>query len=161
MARVLRAHGVRGGMVCEIITDFPERFAPGVRVYIGSPPCATEIQAARCDARTVTLNLAAVCSRDEVDPLRGSWILVQESDAHPLPDGQYYWYQLIGLQVQTDAGEALGELVDVLETGSNNVYVIKRADRELLLPAIPDVILEIDLPGGMMTVHLLPGLDAV
>jgi 16S rRNA processing protein RimM len=156
---VLRPHGVRGEMVCELITDFPERFKPGITVFIGDPSSPTSVLSARCDARTVTLALEHVRSRAEVDRHRGSWILVKESDAHPLPEGRYYWHQLIGLNVQSDAGDALGVLTDILETGSNDVYVVKQGDRERLLPAIPDVILNVDLTGGTMTVHLLPGLE--
>jgi 16S rRNA processing protein RimM len=158
VARVLRPHGVRGEMVCEIITDFPERFAPGITVFVGHPPIQTEIVQARCDVRTVTLALKSVASRDEVDRLRGSWVLVREADAHSLPEGQFYWHQLIGLRVQTDTGDELGVLRDIVETGSNDVYIVKRDDRETLLPAIPEVILNVDLDNGVLTVHLLPGL---
>jgi 16S rRNA processing protein RimM len=156
---VLRPHGVRGEMICDLITDFPERFKVGITVFIGDPPSATSVVSARCDARTVTLLLEHVRSRDEVDHLRGSWVLVRESDAHPLPEGRYYWHQLIGLNVQSDAGDALGVLMDILETGSNDVYVVKQGDRERLLPAIPEVILNVDLVARTITVHLLPGLE--
>jgi 16S rRNA processing protein RimM len=148
-------------MVCDIITDFPERFVPGVRVFIGDPPLATEIIRARRDARTVTLALKSVGSRDEVEHLRDSWVLVQESDAHPLPEGQYYWHQLIGLRVKLENGDELGLLQDILETGSNHVYVVKSHNREMLLPAIPEVIVDVDVHQGVMTVHMLPGLDEI
>jgi 16S rRNA processing protein RimM len=146
-------------MVCEIITDFPERFAPGARVFVDHPPTETEIVRARYDTRTVTLALRSIGSRDEVERLRDSWVLVHESDAHPLPEGQYYWHQLIGLHVRSDSGDEIGVLQDILETGSNDVYVVKRGDRETLLPATPEVILDVDTARGVMTVHLLPGLD--
>jgi 16S rRNA processing protein RimM len=148
-------------MVCEIITDFPERFASGVEVFVDDPPRVTTILSARCDARTVTLKLEHIASRDEVERLRGSWVLVRESEAYPLPDGRYYWHQLIGLRVVTDTGDELGVLVDILETGSNHVYVVKHDGRELLLPAIPDVIVNVDLDEGTLTVHLLPGLESL
>jgi 16S rRNA processing protein RimM len=146
-------------MVCEIITDFPERFVPGASVFVGDPPSQTEIVRARCDARTVTLALKSVDSRDDVDRLRGSWVLVRESDAHPLPEGRYYWHQLIGLRVQSDTGAALGVLRDIIETGSNDVYVVTRGDAEMLIPAIPEVLVNVDLADGILTVHLLPGLE--
>jgi 16S rRNA processing protein RimM len=146
-------------MVCDIITDFPERFAPGVRVFIDSPPSQTEIVRVRCDARTVTLAVKSVVSREHVERLRDSWVLVRETDAHPLPEGQYYWHQLIGLRVRTDSGDELGVLSDILDTGSNDVYIVKNDNREILVPAIPEVLLDVDLAGGVMTVHLLPGLD--
>lgn len=141
------------------MTDFPERFKPGIRVYTGSPPQPTEIRSVHLEPRAVTLGLGSVTTREAAERLRGSWILVHESDAHPLPEGQYYWYQLIGLRVVSDEGELLGELADIIETGSNDVYVVRGESRERLLPAIPDVVLQVDLEQGMMTVHLIPGLD--
>jgi 16S rRNA processing protein RimM len=76
----------------------------------------------------------------------------------PLPSGRYYQRQIIGLGVVTDEGESLGEVVDILETGANDVYVVQGAQGEILLPAISSVIRQIDLDAGCLTVHLLEGL---
>jgi 16S rRNA processing protein RimM len=79
-----------------------------------------------------------------------------------LPEGQYYQHQLLGLQVYEESGELLGSLVRVLETGANNVYVVREPDgKELLLPAIKDVVRQIELTEKKMIVHLLPGLREI
>jgi 16S rRNA processing protein RimM len=76
-----------------------------------------------------------------------------------LPEGQYYQHQLIGLKVISDEGQALGQLAEILETGANDVYVVRGGGgKDVLLPAIEDVILGIDLDKKEMRVHVLPGL---
>ena len=90
---------------------------------------------------------------------RNQWLYVKTVDVPPLPDGQIYQYQLFGLRVVDDGGTELGELAEIIETGANDVYVVKdRQGREVLLPAIPAVILEVDLVRRLMRVHLLEGL---
>jgi 16S rRNA processing protein RimM len=105
------------------------------------------------------LKLAGCDDRDAAERLRGAWLQIPETEALPLADDEYYLYELQGLQVLDEAGERLGELVDVIETKANNVFVVHDdAGQELLLPDIPQVIREIDFENGRMTVHLLPGL---
>ena len=79
-------------------------------------------------------------------------------NAVPLEEGEYYLYQLIGVQVETEDGEGLGQVVDVIETGANDVYVVRGPRGEVLLPAIGDVVLDLDLESKRMVVHLLAGL---
>ena len=98
---------------------------------------------------------------DEMDAARklvGGRILVPSNRLKKLPEGEYYWRDLIGLKVVTDAGEALGTVESIFPTGSNDVYVCRGGSREILLPAIGDVIREIDLEKGVMVVRLLEGL---
>ena len=85
-------------------------------------------------------------------------LYVPVSEAVPLPGDSYFWHQIIGLKVRSDAGQELGEVADIMQTGSNDVYVVRKDSTELLLPAIKDVVQEIDLTGGVMTVHLMEGL---
>ena len=89
----------------------------------------------------------------------GEWLYAATDPETELPVGEYYHYQLVGLQVVTDQGENLGQVQEVLITGSNDVYVVKsESGSELLLPAISQVIKEIDLTSGRVLVHLLDGL---
>ncbi|MCA9959264.1 MAG: 16S rRNA processing protein RimM, partial [Anaerolineales bacterium] len=96
--------------------------------------------------------------RDAVESLRDAWLQVTEDEAVPLAEGEYFLFQVVGLQVYSDADEYLGKLVDVLETRANNVFVVNGPDGELLLPDIDEVVQEIDFDNGRMIVHLLPGL---
>jgi 16S rRNA processing protein RimM len=91
--------------------------------------------------------------------LREQFVHVHVDDAVPLEDGEYYLFQIEGIQVVTEDGESLGHLSGLLETGANDVYVITTPEGdEILLPVIPDVIKKVDVPGGVMIVHLLEGL---
>jgi 16S rRNA processing protein RimM len=86
-------------------------------------------------------------------------VAVRLGDLGPLPDGVYYHWEIIGLRVETEEGESLGSLGQILSTGANDVYVVRTPDgSELLLPAIAEVIRKVDLESGRMMVHLLPGL---
>jgi 16S rRNA processing protein RimM len=80
--------------------------------------------------------------------------------AVPLENGEYYLYQVIGLGVETDKGEALGRVIDVIETGANDVFVVQGASGELLIPAIGDVVQHLDLEARRLVVRLIPGLRA-
>ena len=158
VARVVAAHGIRGEVRCEIITDFPERLQRTQRLYRSEAYLPVELEKARLEKQGAILKLANVESRSEAEALRGQVLYVEEADAVRLPGGSYFWHQIIGLRVRSDAGEDLGEIADIMQTGSNDVYVIRKNGGELLLPAIKDVVQDIDLAAGVMTVHLIEGL---
>ncbi len=143
----------------EVITDVPERFTWLERVYVGEDdPQPVVVESVRFHQSWVLLKLAGYDSREEVAELSGEWLQVPREEAIPLEEGEYYLYQLLGLPVYSDAGEYLGELTDVLETGANNVFVVKGPRGEVLLPDTEEVIREIDFTNNRMTVSLLPGL---
>jgi 16S rRNA processing protein RimM len=97
-------------------------------------------------------------ARDAAEALRGRDVEVAASDALRLPRGQFYWHQVIGLRVESSTGEALGTVADILETGANDVYIVRGPRGEILLPAIKEVIKRIDPQAGRMLVELVPGL---
>ncbi len=140
-------------------TDFPSRFARGSRLRVGGEPA--EIAAARPYKSGFLIRLRGVDDRNAAESLIGETLTVPERDIAPLPDGAYYHFQLIDMQVATDDGEPLGKIVEILETSANDVYVIRSEDgRELLIPAIRDVVLDVDADAKRMTVRLMPGLAA-
>jgi 16S rRNA processing protein RimM len=160
IGRITTAHALQGEVRVELHTDFPERFAPTVTLYIGETLSATKIEYSRPHKDQLLLKLVGVDSRNEAEALRGHWLFIPETEAVQLEDGSYWVHDIIGLQVQSEAGQDLGVISDVLFTGANEVYVIKRADNapELLLPAIADVVQDVDLQARRMTVRLLPGM---
>lgn len=158
VARVVGAHGIRGEVRCEVITDFPERLKRTERLYLGEDHTPIAIERARLDRHGAILKLGGVASRDDAERLRGRMLYVAEADAVKLPGDSYFWHQIIGLRVRSDAGEDLGQVAEIIPTGSNDVYVVRADGREILLPAIKDVVREIDLAGGIMTVHMMEGL---
>jgi 16S rRNA processing protein RimM len=104
------------------------------------------------------LKLEGCDDRNGADELRGMLVQIPTEEAEPLGEGEYYHFQLIGLAVETESGERLGQVVEVLETGANDVYVVRGIRGEVLLPAVDDVIRAIDLESKRMMVRLLPGM---
>ncbi|MCL4871112.1 MAG: 16S rRNA processing protein RimM [Anaerolineae bacterium] len=163
IGQVARPHGIRGELRADIHTEQPERFTWLKQVYLsldedGVGAVPYQVAAARLHQKQVLLQLAEVTERNGAEELRGRWLLVPQEEAIPLEEGEYYLYQVIGLSVYTDTDEPLGVLVEVIETGANNVFVVQGGERELLLPDIAEVVRDIDFERGRITVHLLPGL---
>jgi 16S rRNA processing protein RimM len=104
------------------------------------------------------LKLAGCDDRNSADELRGMLVQIPIGEAIPLEEGEYYDFQLVGVRVETESGEWLGQVVEVLKTGANDVYVVRGPWGEVLLPAVDDVVLELDLELKRMVVHLLPGM---
>lgn len=158
IGRVLGPHGVRGAVKVEIITDFPERFRRLRWVYVGDEHTRVAVKSARRAHASVILQLAGYTSPEEAGRLRGQYLSIPASEAVPLPEGRYYWHQIVGLAVETVQGEQLGRVTEILETGANDVYLVRGDRGELLIPAIADVIKEVDLSAGRLIVAPLPGL---
>jgi len=161
IGQVARAHGVRGEISVTVLTDFPERFETTEWVYLGDELEAEpyRLEKHRWHRDNVLLTLAGITDRTEAEQLIGQLVQVPVEEAVPLPEGSYYLYQLIGLQVVTSAGQKLGVVTSILETGANDVFVVTNdRQEEILLPSIPDVIKGIDLEQGQIVVELIEGL---
>jgi 16S rRNA processing protein RimM len=158
VALVLAAHGIRGEIKCRIVTDFPtRRFKRGNTVLIRGEPHT--IQGARIQGGTVLLRLEDIQDRDIAAALRGAEIEVPTEQAVSLPKGQFYWHQVIGLRVEdATSHEPLGEVTDIIETGANDVYIVRGPKGEILVPAIKDVVKNIDPTEGRMLIQPLPGM---
>jgi len=159
IGKILKAHGVRGEVRVLPHTDLPERFTWLKEVYVGEhDPKPVAVEGVRFHKDLVLLKLAGYDYRDQTDKLKGELVQVPMTEAIPLEEGEYFLFQLLGLNVYTDEGQYLGDVKDVIETGANNVFVIKGDGKEILLPDTKEVITEIDFDNGRLTVHLLPGL---
>lgn len=154
-----RPHGVRGEILMDVHTDFPKRLKTGLTVFVGESYQPMVIASRRLHAAGLLVRFRGIKSPEEAGLYRNTWVYVPAANRPELPEGEYYHHQLIGLNVVTDEDRDLGVLVDILETGANDVYVVRAADgSEVLLPAIPPVVLEIKLADCQMRVHLLDGL---
>lgn len=153
VGRLQRAHGLGGELVMEILTGFPERLAPGRMVYLGEAHTPRIIRSVRPFARGVLIAFDAVDTPELAREFRNQYVYVRSNDLPPLPEGEYYHHQLLGLAVVDQDGTVLGRLVEILETGANDVYIVAQADgSELLLPATAEVILAVDLSAGQIQV---------
>jgi len=155
-----RAHGLRGEMLMKVVTDFPERLKPGVKVFLGHghKPCI--IGECRIHTQGMLIRFQGIGTSEAAGAYRNQSVYVLSADRPRLPEGQYYHHELLGLKVIDEGEQLIGALVEILETGANDVYVIKGADeRELLLPAIPGVVLGIDLRRRLIRVHVPDGIE--
>ncbi len=163
VGRITSVHGLQGEVQVELHTDFPERFASGTRLFLGQELAEVVIEEVRPHKGQLLLLLEEIADRDTAEALRGEWLFVPESEAVQLEADSYWVHEIIGMWVQTTDQEPLGVVEDVLFTGANQVYVIQcppgvNNGKELLIPAIADVIRQVDRAAQMITVQLLPGL---
>ncbi len=159
VGEVRRPHGTRGDLLLSVETDFPDRLNELEHVYLGPRRRRFGVASARRHGRDMLLSLAGVGDRAQAETLRGAQVFIRAGDAGPLPPGRYYFHEVEGLEVMTDAGERLGRVMQIMQTGANDVYLVRdEAESEILLPAIPSVVLKYDLEAGRLLVHLLEGL---
>lgn len=151
MARVLGAKGLAGAVRIEMLTDWPERLRAGEELYLEGEPAPRRVLRLEAGRRIPAIHLEGITTREEASGLRGRYL---EVVARELPDGIYYWHQLVGLLVTDEHGAELGTLAEVFRAGENEVYRVELRDGgELLLPSLRDVILSIDLANGRMVVR--------
>lgn len=159
VGRLGRSHGIHGDLVLEILTDFPERLKPGTRVYLGAEHRPSRLARSRRHNQGLLVAFEGIASPEQAAQLRNQLVFVRADDRPPLGEGEYYHHQLLGLQVVTEEGAILGRLAEILETGANDVYVVRPPEgADILLPAIEEVVLGIDLPAGRILIRPLPGL---
>ncbi len=154
-----RPHGLRGEILMAVMTDFPERIQVGSVFLMGNRHEPITIKSIRQHNKGLIVGLEGCPDRTAVEGMSNKKLFVRADDRPPLPEGEYYLHELLGLQVITDQDAVLGHLVEMIETGATNVYVVRPEEgRDILLPAMDEVILAIDLEKKEMRVHLLEGL---
>ena len=157
VGRVVQAHGVSGRVRVQVLSDVPNRFDVGQELRIG-PRSFLITESASSGFEQVLLQLAGISTRDQARSLVGLEITVPETAARSLQEGEYFHFQLLGLRVLTEDQEVLGEITEILETGSNDVYVVSGSGRDVLVPALVDVVKDVRLDEGVMRVDLPEGL---
>jgi 16S rRNA processing protein RimM len=162
IGRIIKPFGVKGEMKIEPVTDFPERFKKLRRVSLVSPSgeeLNAEVRSTRFDAGgALYLLLFGYESPEKARELNGWFIKVPQEQAVPLPEGTYYHFELIGMEVISEAGEKLGTITDIFETGSNDVYVMKQGRKETYIPATKEIIKQVDRTRKRMVIHVMEGL---
>jgi 16S rRNA processing protein RimM len=163
IGKVISTHGVKGGLKVHPLSDFPERVKKLQRVFVEKDNNATpyEVTDAFINGRYWVVFLLGVETWEGAKELAGSLLSIPLSERVSLPSDVYFLDQIIGLQVYTVEGEYLGRIQDVLQTGSNDVYVVKddkEGKRESLIPALKTVVKKIDLEQGRVDVDPPEGL---
>ena len=159
IGRVMRPHGIRGELRVESYTDTPERFNSVKRLYLNEDDSNPFfIEDVRFHQKWVLLKFRGIDDRSAAEALRRTWLYILMDEAVPLEEDEYFLFQLIGLKVVNQQGDFLGEIVDVLETKANNVFIVRDNQHEHLIPDIPEVVKEIDFTEDMMIIEDFPGL---
>jgi len=158
VGRIVKPHGVRGWVKIQVWTDFPERFKRPGAFFAGPEHKPVRLTAGRAIHHAMLIKLAGYDTPEAAAALNEQVLYIPVEAAMPLPAGQVYLYQMIGLECWSDAGEKIGVVKDVWETPANDVYVVERGDKTVLLPATREVILGVDLERHRLNVHLMEGL---
>ena len=162
VGKIVRARGVEGELEVQpwggAVLDLPVNSRLFLKAQGDDQPGPYLVDALRRLGARLGLRLAGVQTPEDARRLVGRSVLMDAGSLPALPDGRYYHFQIVGLSVVDGEGKVLGEVAEILETGGNDVYVVRDGEREILLPATDQVVVEIDLAAGRMTVDLPAGL---
>ncbi|MDO8885364.1 ribosome maturation factor RimM [Candidatus Oleimmundimicrobium sp.] len=161
IGKIVGAHGLRGEVKILSLTDFPARFKAGLSVYIYPPSPEIDklkIEWTKGTSKNIILKFNGVDNRKDAEKLKGLLLQVLEENACSLPKGTYWQHEIIGLKVITLNKKFIGYITEIIKTGSNDVYVVKFKGKEKFIPAIKDVVKEIDLKNKRMVIEPLEGL---
>lgn len=155
VGRVLAPFGLKGELKVQSLTENPRRFAPKSKLFAGQQPVT--VAASREAGGHLYVTFKGHADRASAERFRHALLQVREADLPPLPEGEYYRFQLLGLDVYDRAGQRLGSLAEIIETGANDVYRVHPDEGpDMLIPALDDVIVSIDLPSKRMVVDPPP-----
>ncbi len=153
--------GLKGEVRVKPLTDDYSRFQrlEQVQVVLRDGSCReVAINGVRLQEEAVLLTLRGIENRQQAEVLRGATLQVDWSQKIPLPEGHYFYFELVGLRVHTEEGVYIGQLVDILSPGPHDVYVVQGPHGEILVPAVQAFVREIDTSGGHMVIRCWPGL---
>lgn len=161
VGKIINTHGLRGEVKVSTWTDVPETFEDLDIVYFKKNSELTKltITAVKYQKNNIIVKFRELNDISEAETLKNYILFAQRADLGELPEGAYYIADLIGLNVRKENGELLGTLTDVLQTGASDIYVVSRSgQKDLLIPVIDEVVLDVDINSGI-TVRLMEGLE--
>jgi 16S rRNA processing protein RimM len=167
VGRITTFHGNRGEVKVMPFTDSLEQFSPGSRFLVTHKGVSRtlEVERARCHKKSVIIKFSGIESIDDAKQLRGATLEVAKSQLVSLPEGEYYVFQIEGLEVVTTEGRRLGKIVRVIKGVAHDIYEVDPGSVEscgqgnILIPAVRDIVKNIDLRQGTVVVDLIPGLE--
>lgn len=160
IGQIVNTFGIKGMVKIRPFTDDIRRFDRLKKVYIKKNNVEEyEIEEVKYHKDMVLIKFKGIENLEQANLLRNYYLLVNRDEEEPLEEGRYYIVDMLGIEVYTDEGKKLGILDDIFNTGSNDVYVIKdELGKQILLPAIKEVIKQVNIENKNMIVHLIPGL---
>jgi len=160
VGEIVNTHGVRGDVRVYPLTDFPERFKKN-GVFLLEKDNTTRhltIDSAKPHKNLLLVKFKEIDDMDSAEGIKGGLLKVPREQLTELPPDTYYVFDIIGMEVVTEEGLKLGTVSDVVQTGSNDVYVVKGTEKEYLIPALKEVVKSIDKSGGQILIRPLDGL---
>lgn len=161
IGRIVKTFGVKGEVRVQSLSDVPGRFQGLREVTLEAPSgraVVTTVNRVREDRDSYVLGFEAFSSPEEAAEFRGGLIKIPLEQVPPLPQGQFYEFQLIGMTVVDESGQQLGTVEEILQTSSNPVFVIRHGGREILVPGTRHVVASVDVEGRTITIRLVEGL---
>lgn len=161
VGRIVKAHGTAGEVLVEVLSDAPDRFAPGARVEAGElegERRSLTVRTSRVDRGKLLVSFQGIKTRDQAAAVRGSLLSIAAADVAPPPEGTWYEWQIVGLDVVDENGERLGELVRVDERAGNDLWVVDTGHGETQVPAVEEFVRSVDLDTKRIVVRVIPGL---
>ena len=161
IGKIVGSHGLKGTNKIRAFAESLSVFKPGRSILIrksSGQKINLEINRVKAQGRTTLLSFKGINDRSQAEALIGSELYIRKQDLPELEDGTYYWFDLIGIEVYTIDKKYLGRIESIIETGSNDVYVVKDGKKEVLIPALESVVMDIRLEQKRMQVNLPPGL---
>jgi 16S rRNA processing protein RimM len=161
IGQIVKSRGLRGALVVQPLTDYPERFQALKRVWVrtaNSDHSPFQLEEARVKGQTIHLHLEGVRTRDAADALAGKLLYVTEEDLVRLPEGTHFVHDIIGSRVIDEHGKKIGTVAEVWKLPANDVYVVREGKREHLVPAVQSIIEKIDTQRKQVQVRMMEGL---
>lgn len=158
---IASTYGIRGEVKVYPTTDDVNRFKSLKKVILdtGKEKLNLEVQGVKFFKNMVIVKFKGIDNINDIEKYKGKDLLVTREDAIPLEEGEYYIFDVLGSKIVTEDGEEIGELKEILQTGANDVYIVKTtAGKELLIPSIPQCILDVNIDAKIIKVHLLDGM---
>jgi 16S rRNA processing protein RimM len=162
VGRIVDTHGVGGTIKIQSYAQSLEIFKPGTVLLTIGPEdrkISYKIDTIKPHSRGALLTFSEISSREQAKTLIGSELYIESGSFPKLEDNAYYWFELIGLNVYTSEERYIGRLESIIETGANDVYVVKKNNKEVLIPALKSVVRSIDIDQQIMRVELPGGLE--
>jgi 16S rRNA processing protein RimM len=161
VGRITRAHGVRGELAVLTLSEVPERFEPGSRLFAGERDHRPlTVSATRPHRHRLLVAFDEIGDREAAQDLAGQYLFVPASETPSLPEGEFWPHQLVGCHVVTESGRSLGGIREVMRSQANDVWAADGPDGEVLIPALKDVVREVDLAARRVIVREVPGLTS-
>ena len=162
VGRISRPHGVRGAVIVEGISDWPERFSRGARLLLKAGSSRLEevaIESCSPHQGRLLVSLSGLTDRDSADRLHGGLLLIPAGEAVPLGEGEYWIHDLVGMSVVREEGGALGVVTGFVEGAAQDLLVVEDADkREFDIPFVGEFIKKVDRETSTITVRVIEGL---